>query len=161
MKSFLRFILFAASLFTLILLVSCQPAKPLDEIRGTVRDAEDAVSGAIVRVPTTQISTRTDSEGRFALNRLAPGESVRITAWAPGYYIGGGETFFPGEANADITLVPLPAEDAADYRWVSAFAEDGESENCQNCHASQGRIRFPSMNGGATRTAARRKTSAF
>jgi len=60
-------------------------------IEGIVRDGQNPISGAFVRVQATEISTFTDDQGHFILTELSFGESVPLTAWAPGYYIVGGD----------------------------------------------------------------------
>lgn len=104
-------------------------------IEGTVRDEQHPVSGAIVRVQATEMSTVTDDKGHFILTGLYPSKSVILTAWASGYYIGGGQEYLPGKQDVEILLVPHTTEDNTVYEWVSAFSVAGEENNCQNCHA--------------------------
>ncbi len=70
--------------------VSAQAASPERIIRGTVRDDEGPLPGAVVRIQTTEHSAVTGSKGEF---ELAVPESfsgpVKLTAWAKGYFIGG------------------------------------------------------------------------
>ncbi|NOY97710.1 MAG: hypothetical protein GXP40_00690, partial [Chloroflexi bacterium] len=117
----------------IIVLSSCRPA---DTLSGVVRDESGPVSGAVVRVQTSEVFAVTDAGGRFTLSGLTPGEPVSLSAWAPGYYIAGGEEFTPGGGEIELTLTSHPTEDDPDYAWLSAFAEAGEEANCQNCHAS-------------------------
>lgn len=66
-------------------------------LSGTVRDSEGPIAGAIVRVQATTNATSTDINGHFSLTGISPGEPARLTAWAEGYYIAGGEAYLPGE----------------------------------------------------------------
>ncbi len=112
------------------------PAVPsTDTLHGVVRDENGPVPAAVVRVQTTDIATRTDAQGRFTLGGLAPGESVSLTAWAPGYYIGGGEEVRPGE-EVTLTLEALAAADNPAYAWLSAFTQADQEGNCERCHAA-------------------------
>lgn len=49
-------------------------------LRGTVRDVDEPIAGASVRVlgPAGELTTRTDSAGQFAFERLAPGEYMLV-----------------------------------------------------------------------------------
>ena len=109
-----------------------------DTIRGVVQDEAGApIAGAVVRVQTTAHATTTDARGRFTLTGLEEGVAVTLTAWAPGYYIGGGETrYFPGAEDVVLTLEAHAARDNPAYRWVSAYAVEGEEGHCQNCHSA-------------------------
>jgi mono/diheme cytochrome c family protein len=111
---------------------------PTGTLTGVVRDVNGPVAGATVRVQTTTHFTESDGQGRFTLTALTPGEPVTLTAWAPGYYIGGGEAHLPGPDGVDLTLTAHATEDNPAYRWLSAFAEAGQEGNCQNCHAEPG-----------------------
>ena len=115
--------------------VACGPPTNA-ALSGLVRDAAgDPIAGATVRVQTTTRTATTDADGRFTLTDLTPGQPVTLTAWSPGYYIGGGEAFLPEAASVAITLTAHAAEDNPAYAWLSAFARAGEKDNCQNCHA--------------------------
>jgi len=124
----------------LVLAVLVQSA-PSASVTGLVRDANGPVAGATVRVKTTTNSTTTDSKGRFMLAGLEPNEPVVLTAWAKGYYIGGGDTeYLPDVSNVEIILTKHSDQDNPDYAWLSAFANagyvgSGEDSNCENCHA--------------------------
>jgi hypothetical protein len=104
-------------------------------ISGLVLDERGPVVGATVRVQATEIATSTDEEGRFVLSGLTPGQSVRVTAWAPGYYIVGGEGHLPGD-HVMLTLVKHADVDDETYAWLSAFSADAQESNCENCHSS-------------------------
>ena len=110
-------------------------------VTGLVRDANGPVAGATVRVKATEIETRTEPDGHFVLAGLEPNEPVVLTAWAKGYYIGGGKTEYkPGAPNIVIVLTEHSDQDNSDYAWLSAFANadyvgSGEDSNCENCHS--------------------------
>ena len=115
---------------------------PNDTIRGTVLNAQGrAIAGATVRVKATEHSTQTDSSGHFILSDLSPGQDVVLTAWAAGYYIGGGkDAILPGSGDVKFTLAVHTQEDNPEYAWLSAFSAagysgSGENGNCENCHA--------------------------
>jgi hypothetical protein len=128
-------------------------------VTGWVRDAEGPVAGATVRVKATKNATTTDAEGRFELAGLEPNEPALLTAWARGYYIGGGDRrFLPGASNVEITLTAHSDQDNPGYAWLSAFADAGyagsnEGGNCENCHADpndiQARLPFSEWRGDA------------
>jgi nitrate/TMAO reductase-like tetraheme cytochrome c subunit len=120
------------SLFT-ALLVACGSAAPAGTISGVVRDEEGAaVAGAVVRVQTTRQTTLADERGRFSLSASNP---LTLTAWSPGYFIGGGEqNFAPGSNTVELVLHRHAGQDNPDYQWVSAYASAGSKSNCQNCH---------------------------
>ena len=120
------------SLLFIVLFVACRAA-PGGSISGVVRNERGAaIKNAVVRVQTTKQRAVTDAQGRFT---LIAGQPLTLTAWAAGYYIGGGEeSFAPGSQNIRLTLHPHAAEDNAGYRWVSAYANAGNKSNCQNCH---------------------------
>lgn len=122
----------------LILLTACRAAPTA--ITGVVVDENGPVSGAIVRVQTTERAVTTDAEGRFALTDLAPGEPVTLTAWAAGYFITGGEPHQPGADEVELTLHAHAAEDNPDYAWLPSEHHPGQGENqgCAECHSSAG-----------------------
>lgn len=104
-------------------------------LEGIVTDAQGPVSGATVRIQTTDLVTTSGDSGRFILTGLAPGNPVTLTAWAPGYYIGGGREFIPDSSGIELHLEHHAIEDNPAYEWISAFSLAGNEGNCQNCHA--------------------------
>ena len=106
-------------------------------ISGVVQDQNGPVAGATVRVQTTELFSITDQNGEFTISELQSDDPVRLTAWAPGYFIVASEgRVSPGETEVLLTLISHSAADHPDYQWVSAFSEAGDEGNCQNCHAS-------------------------
>ncbi len=125
--------------------VSCdrsfEPLKPVfttNTIEGIILDESGPVQGAIVRVQTTELFTTSNDSGQFQLTGLFDEKSVVLTAWAQGYYIGGGKEYTPGQMDVEITLVHHTNKDNPAYQWVSAFASDSSENNCQLCHAEPG-----------------------
>jgi hypothetical protein len=57
-------------------------------ISGTVVDDNGPLSGATVRIKTTENKTATAPDGSFTLTGLSAGIPVSVTAWAEGYYVG-------------------------------------------------------------------------
>ena len=114
---------------------------PLTTVSGFVRDANGPVAGATVRVKATENKALTNVEGHFVLSDLSPNESVVLTAWAEGYYIGGGQDrYIPGVSDIEIVLTAHSDKDNPDYEWLSAFVGaghegSGENTGCENCHA--------------------------
>ncbi len=128
------------ALFLLVLLLltsGCQPTPPQSSISGLVLDKDNLpIAGAVVRVKATEKFTTTDGEGRFTLSDLPNQEPVFLTAWAEGYYIGGGQAeYIAGTTDIKIVLKKHTTEDHSSYRWISAFAKEGKAGNCENCHA--------------------------
>ncbi|NNC76179.1 MAG: hypothetical protein HKN93_11810 [Acidimicrobiia bacterium] len=105
-------------------------------VRGEVRTADGTpVAGAVVRVQATSRSAVTDSTGSFVLKSDEP---ERLSAWAPGYYIAGGEEHAPG-SSVQFTLHPLPATDNPEYEWITVSAGGkGENQGCAACHSNVG-----------------------
>ena len=109
--------------------------EPTGILKGIVSDAQGPISGSVVRIQTTDNYTTTNDSGQFTLSGLIPGDPVTITAWAPGYYNGGGNAYLPGSQNIVLKLIAYHTEDNSDYKWISAFSSGGDPSNCQNCHA--------------------------
>ncbi|OGC09722.1 hypothetical protein A2V82_13355 [candidate division KSB1 bacterium RBG_16_48_16] len=65
-------------------------------------------------------------------------DSVVLTAWAPGYYIGGGRSFLPGDTAIVLALHAHHQSDNPNYSWAGAHAQFGNPNNCQHCHAAAG-----------------------
>jgi mono/diheme cytochrome c family protein len=110
-------------------------------VSGFVRDVNGPIAGATVRVKATDNKAITDSEGHFVLSGLSDNEPVVLTAWAKGYYNGGGKDRYPaGKTDIEIVLTAHSDTDNPDYAWLSAFAYagyegSGENSNCEICHA--------------------------
>jgi len=117
--------------------VSAQGVGPEGIIGGIVRDDEGPVSRATVRIQTTEYSTVTGSEGEF---ELAVPESfrgsVKLTAWAKGYFIGGPVEATPGEKDVTISLHRHSQWDNREYEWLTSFRStgSGEKQDCSECH---------------------------
>jgi mono/diheme cytochrome c family protein len=129
-KTFWRWVVIGGLLFT-----GC--GKTSNTISGIVQDEFRPVSGAIVRVQTSDIFTTTDENGQFEIAGLPADNPVRLTAWASGYYIVASEDeVSPGENGVLLELTAHSDTDHPGYQWVSGFSDAGEDGNCQNCHAS-------------------------
>lgn len=124
-------------MLNLLVLPNC--SAPQTTVSGFVYDQSSPVAGAIVRAQATELFTTTDAKGNFTLGRLSPGMPITLTAWAPGYYIAGGETaYLPGEDKLELELIQHSEIDNPNYEWVSAYASEGDPGNCQNCHSQPG-----------------------
>jgi len=116
-------------------------AVPVADLSGFVRDANGPIVGATVRIKATDKKAITDSQGHFVLSGLSANDPIVLTAWAKGYYNGGGKTeHLAGETDIEIVLTAHGDTDNPDYEWLSAFAHagyegSGENSNCENCHA--------------------------
>jgi hypothetical protein len=117
--------------------VLAKDSGPQTIIRGTVRDDEGAVPGAVVRIQTTEHSAVTGSKGEFEL--VLP-ESFRVpvnlTAWAKGYFIGGPVQASPGGKDVVISIHRHNRWDNPEYAWspASRSAGSGENQGCSECH---------------------------
>ena len=129
----------------ILLPVSCEKDKdPYDidpddsrkvSISGLVFDSKGPVKDAVVRIQCTDSSIRTDSSGFFKIDGLNTDDTVKITAWAYGYYIAGGKEYPAGTDSVQFLLTPLLEGDNPDYQWLSSYSEDNNKSNCQNCHS--------------------------
>lgn len=104
-------------------------------ISGTVRSAGGPVEGAVVRVKTTSVSTVSDRAGRFALQGIDRAQKVALTAFAPGFFVGGPVSASGGASDVSLVLTRHALEDNPDYPWMSAFRIAGLALNCENCHS--------------------------
>src|SRR3954471_3117476 len=70
---------------TLLIILAPLPAAAQGVVRGTVRDKEGAaINGAIVAIPGTTLSTRSDLQGAYRI-AVVPAGQVRVHAAAVGY----------------------------------------------------------------------------
>lgn len=137
-KSAYIFYLFFLTLIFVLVSVSCMN-ESRTSIAGTVIDQSgNPVANALVRVKTTPIFAMTGSDGHFIVSDLKVNQPVKLTAWARGYYIGGGETHSPGTAGVEIILQTHHMTDNPDYAWLPSVYHPGEGENqgCVACHSS-------------------------
>jgi hypothetical protein len=111
-----------------------------NSISGLVQDEKGPLAGALVRVKGMAQAVLTDKDGTFTLSGLEAGQAVAVTAWAPGYYIGGGQPIQPGGEKMVITIKKHADDDNADYSWLPSFLKPGQGENqgCAECHSSKG-----------------------
>lgn len=105
-------------------------------LAGRVVDASGPVANAVVRIQATEVKTATDGAGRFDFHAPRAVDSVALTAWAPGYFIGGGALCAPGDTLLLIELHEHHHSDNHEYAWIGANAGFGDPNNCQNCHAA-------------------------
>ena len=120
--------------------VAAVTAEKTVSISGLVQDEKGPLAGAVARVKGTVQSILTENDGTFTLAGLEAGKPVAITAWAPGYYIGGGQPVQPGGEKLVITLKKHAEDDNAAYAWLPSFLKSGQGENqgCAECHSSKG-----------------------
>ncbi len=103
-------------------------------LSGVVYDSEGPVTGATVRVQLTENKTTSGTNGSFIMENLTITEPISVTAWAPGYYVGG-TTALPSLEPITITLKPHYTTDNLDYEWFTFEGVEG-SESCAPCHTA-------------------------
>jgi hypothetical protein len=114
----------------LLLALPGAPVRDPSPLTGAVRIADGTpVSGAIVRLQATALTTQTDAAGRFTLPR--PTGPVRVTAAKEGYLIAGADAT---AAPLVLTLQRVPDEDCETYRWVDPTPDPAHRQNCGHCH---------------------------
>jgi hypothetical protein len=106
-------------------------------IRGIVHDDEGPLTGAVVRIQTTEHSAITGSKGEFEL--VVPKSfngRVKLTAWAKGYLIGGPVEALPGGKEVTISLHRHGKWDNREYTWSPSFQPpgSGDKQACSECH---------------------------
>lgn len=128
------------ALSILVLAVAVGPERP-PRVGGIVTDAaSNPVPGATVRLQATATATTTDEQGRFSIDVPRLGNQVRLTAWAEGYYISGGEEHAIGD-EVLLVLTPLHPGDDPGYEWLSYRSRagpagtEGEDLGCAACHS--------------------------
>lgn len=121
---------------------------PSSRISGQVLVDGEPYLDAVVRIQTTDKIALTEQNGSFIFEGLPAKVPQRISAWAPGYYIAGGQPIQTGTDDLVIELHPLPLADNPDYEWLSAYHQEdknstGENTPCENCHSSaSGKLPF-------------------
>jgi mono/diheme cytochrome c family protein len=119
-----------------------EPGKAqMQVVSGVVRADNGApVSGATVRVQTTPFNTTSELDGHFSLSIPQPGEQFALTAWAPGYFIGGPVLVKPGDTEIEFKLHAHATTDNPDYQWLTSryHSNHGEDQGCAVCHSAKG-----------------------
>jgi hypothetical protein len=103
-------------------------------LSGVVVNKDGPVAEATVRVQLSLESTLTDANGAFTLTGLSAGQSVTVTAWASGHYIGM-NVGTAGGSPIEITLFPYFMTDNHLYEWASTDGVKG-SASCGLCHTA-------------------------
>ncbi len=118
---------------------ACAKFADSDTISGFVYDQSGPISGAVVRIQTTDIKTITDLRGNFSLNGADPGKLVTLTAWKTGYYISGLPEVKPGMQDVKIHLEQHTKSDNPTYSWLPSLYHPGQGENqgCAECHSNK------------------------
>jgi hypothetical protein len=117
---------------------------PLDDstyssIKGVVVDEHGPVASATVRIQTTNHKTTSDDQGHFSLSTgVVRDESVKLTAWAPGYFCAGPVEAKVGQADIEIHLEVHSTVDNQDYSWLPSkiYPGYGEDQGCAECHSA-------------------------
>ncbi|MCJ7612817.1 MAG: carboxypeptidase regulatory-like domain-containing protein, partial [Candidatus Aminicenantes bacterium] len=109
-------------------------------ISGLIRDDQGPIAGAVVRIKGTAHSVLTGADGTFVLAGPQSDQAAAVTAWAPGYYIGGGQPVWPGDPKIVITLKKHDSVDHPGYSWLPSLRRAGQGENqgCAECHSRAG-----------------------
>ena len=102
------------------------------QIHGYVKSENNSVKNAIVRMQATDNSTITDENGFFILSELPQNESIVITAWSEGHYIGSIEAI-PSCEPITIQLSKYDTTDNPEYDWIPDEGGVG-SIGCAECH---------------------------
>lgn len=103
-----------------------------DAVSGIVIDQNGPVAGALVRVQLTENKTTTTPDGRFTLTGITQTDTITITAWSPGYYVGW-TTAIAGTEPVTITMKPHYTTDNPEYDWFEFESLKG-SVACSICH---------------------------
>jgi hypothetical protein len=119
----------------LLLVAASGCQRQIEAIRGTVVDEDGPIAGARVRIQTDSRYVVTDEAGQFELAWPPSGQPIRLTAWAPGYFIEATDPVDRSSTEVTIKLFRHGDEDHPQYQWISAFASAGSDANCQNCHS--------------------------
>ncbi len=109
-------------------------------ISGWVRDASGPISGAVVRVQASELSTVSEEDGSFSLEVGFEGrEGMNLTAWAPGYFCAGPVLAYPGNQEVEIELHAHADLDNPSYQWLPSlyYPGGGENQGCAECHSRE------------------------
>ena len=120
------------ALLGLGILLGSAAAGPAAVVTGIVVDDEGPVVGAVVRQQATTIQTTSGADGTFALEGLAEGVTITVSAWKETYYCAKVEGVVPPADGITLTLHHYQTNDNPDYEWMPPTGEHGE-ESCAHC----------------------------
>ena len=104
-------------------------------VTGTVSAEGHPVSGALVRIQTTDRFVLTDTDGRFSLDvNAASGKDIYVTAGKEGFY--NSRSKLTTNEVVIINLKRLPTADNRSYQWQDPTPSKSNPDNCGNCHQS-------------------------
>ncbi|MHC4216056.1 MAG: multiheme c-type cytochrome, partial [Planctomycetota bacterium] len=98
-------------------------------------DSGRPISGALVTLRATDLSSSTRDDGFFAMRVPTDHDEVEITAWSPGYLIGGTSTVIPA-GGLEIALRRHHTDDNLEYRWIDPLPGTDTEMACGNCHTT-------------------------
>jgi hypothetical protein len=102
------------------------------------------LAGAVVTLRAIDVGTTTRADGVFVVQVPSTDRYVEITAWAPGYFIGGAATAVPADG-VRISLRRYSGEDNPEYEWIDPTPDPQSDGACGNCHT----IILPQWQGNA------------
>jgi hypothetical protein len=119
-----------------IIQAACVPESAQREVRGVVRNEEGPLAGAVVRLRGASQFAVTNPNGEFALTVDAETHDAQLTAWAPGFFVGGSEgTILAGPV--ELSLHRHPTTDHADYPFISPVLDLDNPTACSHCHSDR------------------------
>ncbi|MCD6326072.1 hypothetical protein J7M28_00750, partial [bacterium] len=102
-------------------------------LSGTIFDEHGLASSATVKIQTTPNATLSDSNGRFRLEGVPCGKTVRVSAWKYGYYCAVVEAT-PPTVSVILHLNAITEDDDEAYEWLAPDPVNLEQDFCIKCH---------------------------
>jgi len=119
-----------------VIIAALLPGSQRQEVHGIVRDENGPVAGAVVRWRGASQFALTDEDGRFSLAVEAARADAQLTAWAPGYFIGGSDgAIFAGPV--ELILRRHPTTDNPAYTFISPILDLDDPAACSHCHSDR------------------------
>jgi hypothetical protein len=101
----------------------------VQSVSGIVRDnSGHVVNDAIIRIKTTEITTRSDEDGHFLLAGFVPSNRIPVTAWKDGYYVAG-KNVRPWDTSIELVLTSYTTHDNQHYTWIPPTVETRSALN--------------------------------
>lgn len=108
--------------FGLLLFILSLSAR-VESVSGVViSHSQQPISGATVKLKTTEFVTYSDNDGHFELDGFIPAFRIHLTAWKDGHYVGGTKVY-PWDKNIEIEIQPYFVQDNLDYSWILPIVE--------------------------------------